>query len=625
MRTATRLDAIVEEGMRQHRLGERVAAERAYREALSVDPTHVVGLHLLGAVLLESDRDEEAADVLGGAVVRWPDNAVLLANLGEAYRRLGYHDLALGVLDRALALKPGLAEAHCTRGATLLAGQRSDEACACFERALSLQGRCVPAAIGLAQAHHAAGRLDEARSACARALDMVPQDAEAHYLLGIVLRDLGRIDDAISTLRMALRLRPGYREAHSRLIYTLMHHPAEDGSSIAREAAKWQASLPIRTGGPRWRSDVDRRVDRRLRVGFVSPDFRRHAIAHFLVPLLEGHDPTRLEVCCYASVRRPDAITERVRRGADVFRDILRMDDAAAADAIAADRVDILFDLAMHTGGNRLALFAYEPAPVQATWLAYPGTTGLDTISYRITDSFLDPPGADTAGEYSETSVHLPDSIWCFDPIEPGPGVAPLPALRSGVVTFGSLNAFAKTNAGVLGLWARVLRAVEGSRLLLHAQPGAAEATARDALEREGIDSGRVDFMAYAPRAEYLATYDRIDVGLDTFPYGGGTTSLDAFWMGVPVVTLVGRTAAGRGGLSIARNLGLDDLATTTPEQYVEVAARLTRDLDALARLRPQLRDRLERSSLMDRPRFARSFESACRSMWTQFATGEGP
>jgi predicted O-linked N-acetylglucosamine transferase (SPINDLY family) len=354
-------------------------------------------------------------------------------------------------------------------------------------------------------------------------------------------------------------------------------------------------------------------------VGYVSPDFRGHCQALFLVPTLEHRDRAATEVFGYSLVKRPDPFTDRIRGLCDGFRDIRKLSDREAARAIAEDRIDVLVDLTMHMCDNRLALFACRPAPVQVTWLAYPGTTGLAAMDYRLTDSYLDPPGGDTDGHYSEQSVRLPDAFWCYDPLASGPEPGPLPAEAAGRVTFGSLNSFKKTNDDVFALWARVLRGVDGSRLLLSAQPGDSRARARGAFERAGVDPERLEFVDQRTRAEYLALYRRIDVCLDTFPYGGHTTSLDAFWMGVPVVTLVGGTVVGRAGLCIAYHLGLPELVADSPDAFVSMAVHLARDRPRLADWRGQLRGRMESSALMNARRFARNLDAAYRSIWRRW------
>ena len=272
----------------------------------------------------------------------------------------------------------------------------------------------------------------------------------------------------------------------------------------------------------------------------------------------------------------------------------------------------------MHMAGSRLLVFARKPAPVQVCWLAYPGTTGLSTIDYRLTDPYLDPPGLNDHC-YSEESIRLPDTFWCYDPLTTGPAVNALPALAKGHVTFGCLNNFCKINPSVLKLWAEVLKAVHRSQLLVLAPQSVCRRQTLDLLQREGVSPDRVTFVAHQPRQQYLSYYHGIDIGLDTVPYNGHTTSLDSFWMGVPVVTLMGPTVVGRAGLSQLMNLGLPELIGSSPEQYVHVATELTRNLSRLSELRATLRDRMQASPLIDAPRFARNIEAAYRKMWKQW------
>jgi predicted O-linked N-acetylglucosamine transferase (SPINDLY family) len=303
---------------------------------------------------------------------------------------------------------------------------------------------------------------------------------------------------------------------------------------------------------------------------------------------------------------------------ADAWRPIVGKSDADVARLIRDDRIDVLVDLTMHMSRNRQLLFAQRPAPVQICWLAYPGTTGNEAIDYRLTDAYLDPPGqADQY--YSETTLRLDDTFWCFHPLTSEPAVSPLPAQSRGYVTFGCLNNFCKLNPGVLRLWARVLHTTERSRLLLLAPEGSCRQWPLEVLAAEGITGDRITLVAPRPRADYLALYHEIDLALDTFPYGGHTTSLDAYWMAVPVITLVGQTVVGRAGLSQLENLGLPELIACTPEEFIEIAASFASDLSRLADLRSTLRKRLESSPLMDAPRFARSLERAYRAAWSRW------
>ena len=308
-------------------------------------------------------------------------------------------------------------------------------------------------------------------------------------------------------------------------------------------------------------------------------------------------------------------MTGRIKNYADAWRNIEGMSEEAAVRLVRDDRIDILVDLTMHMDRNRLLLFARKPAPVQVTWLAYPGTTGLTAIDYRLTDPRLDP--LDCGNEYySESSFRLADTFWCYDPLASEPAVNALPALSSGHVTFGCLNNFAKVTDPTLDVWAQVLRRVPNSRLLLLAPMGIARQRVIEKLRERGVEENRVEFISRQPRAQYLASYHRIDLCLDTFPYNGHTTTLDSVWMGVIPLTMSGTTAVSRGGLSILANLGLQHLVATDADELVEIAAKFTGDLPALAELRGELRGRMQASPLMDATRFARNVEVAYRQMW---------
>jgi protein O-GlcNAc transferase len=358
-------------------------------------------------------------------------------------------------------------------------------------------------------------------------------------------------------------------------------------------------------------------------VGYVSPDFRDHAQRLFTFPLLREHDHEAFEIVCYSSTNPEDAWTERLRSHADVWRNVAALSANDLAALIRDDQVDVLVDLSMHMDGQRLKVFAQKPAPVQLAWLAYPGTTGVDGIDYRVTDPYLDPPGAPLP--YSEQSLWLPHSFWCYDPDNEESEVSDLPALAAGHITFGCLNNFLKVNPGVFELWAGLLTQLPTSKFLLLAPSGRARATARRAFEAHGVDPERVDFVGLQWRKDYLASYHRIDVALDCVPYNGHTTSLDAFWMGVPIVTLVGNTVAGRAGLCQAYNLKLPELVAESRADFVQKAVALTRDLPRLAELRKQLRSRMRQSPLMDAPRFARDLEALYRAAWRSWCGRESP
>jgi protein O-GlcNAc transferase len=334
-----------------------------------------------------------------------------------------------------------------------------------------------------------------------------------------------------------------------------------------------------------------------------------------MVSLIAAHDPARVAAYCYSDVRRPDAVTALFQQHATRWRNTLGLADDRMAQLIREDQIDILVDLTMHMAQNRLLLFARKPAPVQVTYLAYCSTTGLDAIDYRLTDPHLDPPGTNDA-IYSERSIHLSETYWCY-PLQAGsPEVGPSPASSSGAVTFGCLNNFAKLSPDALSLWIELLRRLPNARLILHAEHGNHRQRVLDRLAQNGIDPQRLNFAAKGPIADYFQLYNQIDIALDPFPYTGGTTTCDALWMGVPVVTLSGQTAVGRSGVSLLNNIGLSELIAKTPEQYIQIATDLANDLARLSGLRRTLRPRMQASPLMDVPRFTRHMEAAYRQMW---------
>jgi protein O-GlcNAc transferase len=464
---------------------------------------------------------------------------------------------------------------------------------------------------------------DESAAAHRMALALNPEFPEAWTNLGAVERTLGRIEQAVDCHRRALQINPNHSGIHSNLLYALHFLEGCDGAAILREARQWdERHARALAPGPAPRSAKDR-GNRRLRVGYVSPDFRQHVVGSNLLPILQQHDRRRFEIFCYSSVARPDSLTEEIRRHVENWRDIASVDDQRAAQIVGEDKIDILVDLTLHMARNRLLVFARKRAPVQATYLGYCSTTGLSAMDYRLSDPYLDPPGGDLS-VYRERTILLPRTYWRYRPGGATPEVSALPALSGGGVRFGCLNSFAKVSPAALKLWAKVLRAVPGSLLLLHAPADSCRRAAARMMETEGVAAHRLEFVPRQEWDEYIQTYQRIDIALDPFPYGGGITTCDALWMGAPVVSLVGRTAVGRGGKSILNNLGLSQLAADTPERYVQIAAGLAGDLGQLAALRSDLRRRMRNSPLMDGAGLARDIESAYERMWSDKADSGG-
>jgi predicted O-linked N-acetylglucosamine transferase (SPINDLY family) len=604
-----------------HQAGRLAVAEELYRRILQVEPGAAEVCLQLGLALQGQGRMEEAATCYQRATELKPDLVEAHYDWGNLLRAGGRPDLAVERFRRALALQPDLAEAHMALGNALLDLGHPQEAVAAYRRAVQSRPDYAEAYNNLGVALQGLGLLDEAEQCHRHAVVLRPDYAEAYNNLGQALQGQARLDEAIDCFGHAVELRPEAPSLHSNLVYALHFSPRHDGLAIGQEVRRWHQRHAAPLIAAVARHANDRSPDRRLRVGYVSADFRTHPVGRFLLPLVEAHDRRQVEVFCYASVRVPDELTTRFQASADVWRDATRLSDEQLAAGIREDRIDVLVDLSMHMLGNRLLTFARRPAPVQVSYLAYCGTTGLEAIDYRLTDSYLDPPGEDESC-YAEQTVRLPGCYWCYRPVADSPLANEPPSLASGRVTFGCLNNFCKVSPQTLDAWGRLLAVVPASRLLLHAHAGSHRDRVRETLAARGVDSARVEFVDLRPTLEYFALYRQIDVALDPFPYGGGTTTCDALWMGVPVVSLVGRTAVGRAGLSILSNLGLADLVAGDVEQYVGIAARLATDSQRLGELRSTLRTRMLSSALMDAPRFARNMEQAFREMWRRWCSG---
>lgn len=600
-----------------HRRGQTEEAEARYRRILSGNPRHARAASSLGVLLCQSGRLEEAREYLERATALEPDPQAL-TNLGVVYRVQGKLDLAAEAFGRVLQVAPGFPDAQLNLGIILLDAGIYGQALPLLEQTLKRgsDGPRLRSALARALLHlkRPAQSLLHAR----RAVAMAPSAAAAHRQLADALDACGQKAEAIASYRRAVELNPADAGAHSDLIMAMLTEPSFDARAHLAEARAWaeRHADPMRQHRRPFANDAS--PERRLRVGYVSPDFRGHAIQQFLVPLLEHHDRGACELFLYSSVERPDQVTSWYQDFAgDHFRDIRSLDDVQAAEWVRRDGIDILVDLALHSSGGRLRLFACKPAPVQISWLGYAGTTGLDTIDYRITDPFVDPLDTEL-GAYSEASLRLPETMWCYSSLNAEPAVAPLPALTAGHVTFGCQNSYRKLHPRLFALWARLLAAVERSRLFLHAEEEAQDLL-REAFAREGVQPERLEFGGRVSRLDYLCRYRNIDIGLDTFPFNGATTTLDAAWMGVPVVTLRGAVAVQRAGACIAQNLGLPELVADSEDAYLEKAAALARDLPRLSELRGQLRSRLEASPLGDAPRFARNLEAAYREAWRRY------
>jgi protein O-GlcNAc transferase len=590
-----------------------------YRRAIEITPDFADAHNNLGFALNAKGQLDPAIAACREATRLNPQFAEAYINLGNGLQGKGRLEDAIACFREAVRLKPGLAESHNNLGNVLRRAGRLVEAIASYQEAIRLNPDIAEAHLNLSMALDGNWQFDEAIAANRTAIRLKPDSAEAFGTLGNSLCDMGQIDEAISSYREAMRLKPDFSSVHSNLLFVLNYHSELPAEEILADHQAWsdQHARPLM-------SEIiphanERSPERRLRIGYVSADLRRHPVADFFVSLLEHHDRKMVEVFCYASVTFPDDMTDRVSRSSDVWRNVLGVNDEALAGLVRSDGIDILVDLSGHSAGDRLRAFARKPAPIQVTYLGYANTTGMSAIDFRFTDALADPPGM-TDKLNVERLWRLPVCNWCYLPPANAPDIQP-----RGVqpITFGCFNAFPKVNRKMTAIWAQLLKSVPGSHLLLKSA-AAAEVSSRQRFTSEfterGISGDRIEIIGRVEsQRDHLAIYQHVDVALDTFPYHGTTTTCEALWMGVPVVSLAGRTHVSRVGVSLLTNAGVPELIAQTPEEYLSIASKLATDSAALDALRAGLRDQMRCSPLTNSARFAKDIEEAYRQMWREW------
>lgn len=597
-------------------LGRLEEAEVSARRALKTAPTQANTLVNLGNALCSLGRIDEAAAAHESALRMNPHYADAHVGLGLARAAQGHYDSAIEHYHEALGLNPHLRSAWVALGRTLKTTGQLDAAAAAFRRAIELKNDDGAAWNGLGITLLAKGAVTEAVTCFERVPRGSPETLAAQTNLARTLATQGRYEDAVAILREVINLDPMPDTAWASLLFALSYTPGIDPATVFNEHVAW-GKTHVHTPVCR-RDDISMDPDRPLRVGYVSPDFREHSVRYFIEPILAHHDPAAVETFCYANLANPDASTGQIRRTCRQWRDIYGKSDEQAVEMIRRDGIDILVDLAGHTGDSRLLLFAHRPAPVQVTYLGYPNTTGLPQIDYRLTDDLADPPGQEAF--HTESLVRLPHGFLCYQPPEEAPAVEPPPVVRQGHITYGSFNAPHKINHAVIDLWSAILRQAPGSRLLIKNKAMRDTATRERYLARfaeSGISTDRVDLIGWVEStADHLALYHRIDIALDSFPYNGTTTTCEALWMGAPVVALAGDRHMARVGVSLLTQAGLPELIAANEAEYVRIATDLGADTRRLEKLRGELRGLMARSRLCDAAGFTRTLETSYRAMW---------
>ena len=633
--------------------GELAAAAQSYRAALAIQPDYEAALANLGNTLRQLGNHHEAVETLRQALDLRPDSAEAHNNLGAALKDSGQLDRAvahyrqaialsptflnahynlantlkdLGQLDAAiiayrqtLKLQPNFAEAHSNLGVALQQNNQLTAAMASYRHALQANPNHLESYNNLGAALKQAGQFEQAADNYRHLLAIKPDFAEAWSNLGASLKELGQIEESIACHRRALEIRPDFAEAHDTILYTLniaentsIEHRLDEARRYGRMVAR-----KVKQHFTRWLCPLR---PERLRVGLVSGDLRTHAVGFFVDDLLAQIDPSRIELFAYPTCPETDELTERIKPHFAAWHPLYGLNDEAAATRIHADGIHLLIDLSGHTAGNRLPVFAWKPAPVQASWLGYFATTGVAEIDYLLADK-VSVTGAQL-GQFTESIWHLPDTKQCLTAPNLDLKVAPSPAVANGYPTFGSFQRLDKIGDRVLAVWAEILSALPEARLRL-ATKLLGNASSREQfasrLRQHHVDLSRVSMGGgIAGRADYLAQYHKVDIMLDTFPYAGTTTTCEALWMGVPTVTLAGETFLSRFGASVVAAAGMNEWVASSEADYIAKAIQYTRQPDYLAKLRSELREQVLASPVFDVPRFARNFEAALWGMWQQ-------
>jgi predicted O-linked N-acetylglucosamine transferase (SPINDLY family) len=636
-----------------HRAGRVNEADAIYKRLLQSYPNQPDLHHLHGLVELSRNRIDAAVDSIRRAIFLNPGNPDYHTNLGNALRRKQLNEEAIACYKESLRLNPNVPESNSNLGNALVELGRIDEAIAAHRKAIELRPDFAYAYANLGNALRMKGLVDESIAAQRESIRLQPNLPELRTNLALTLSEDGQIDESVDELQESLRQKPNQPSGQSNLgglfmkvgqvekavacfetaaklapndaaigsnlVFALNFDPRFGAGEILARHREWAARITPERPALFRAGDYDRDSNRKLRIGYVSAFLWDHVIARNMLPIFRNRNKAEFDTVCYSMVGRPDAVTEEFQSLSDCWREITTMTDDAAAKLIAQDRIDILLDLTLHLPRGRPRIFGGKPAPIQIAFAGYPGTTGMRQIDYRLTDPYLDPPG-ETDGFYAEESIRLPHSFWCYDPdamdARDGFDVGPLSAQSNGFITFGCLNSFHKVNTECLKLWAAAMYEVPRSRLILQAPVGRVRQWVGQQFQLQGVDADRIEFVGRQSHIDYLHTYDRIDIGLDSIPYNGHTTSLDSLWMGVPVVTVVGNTVVGRAGFSQLANLNLAHLAAKNCDEFVRIVASLASDVAALAALRAGLRERMLQSPLTDSRGFTAAIERVYRDVW---------
>ncbi|BCA79144.1 tetratricopeptide repeat protein [Desulfuromonas sp. AOP6] len=611
--------------------------------------------YALGYIYQGAGRDEDALHSYKEALAAEPSLAEAWNNLGLLYAKRGRRAEAENAFKQALQHSAGMHDASINLGRLLVEQGRAKEAVTIYQTALTSSDKPAQLCYALAVAYRAVNRPGQAIVYLEEALSLAPDYSPGHNLMGVVLMDMGMAEEALSHFHKAIEITPdddgprtnlagllqslgrfqeAYEQAreavalapekpliHSNLLFLMNYQEALSRDEIYAEQRRWNErhALPVLQKSVRPETELTR--DKKLRIGYVSPDFRFHPVCFFITPILSGFDRSHFEVFCYSNVSRPDQQTEKMKEWATGWRDICGVPDEEVAQWIRDDRIDILVDLAGHSGDNRLLVFAHKAAPVQITFLGNPDGTGMDAMDYRITDSWCDPVGL-TECFHAEKLLRLPGNFFCYAPPSPAPDIGPLPCRQNGYVTFGSFNNFSKISENLLGIWSEIMQGVPESRLVFQAKPLTDKGKVLELkrfFESRGVAGDRILAKGNTSISEHLKLVTQVDIALDSFPWNGHTTTCHTLWMGVPVVSMAGERGISRMGLSILGGLGLERFVACNVSDYVKTAVDLSGNPGVLENFRKNIRSEILNSSWGNSLTYNETLENLFRDVWIKY------
>jgi predicted O-linked N-acetylglucosamine transferase (SPINDLY family) len=599
--------------------GDFTKAQKECESILANDKKNAKALTLLGQIEFRTQSYKRALEYYGKALSIDPNSGITLNAVGRVFESLGNYLKALDYYQKAASQNPGTPEILVNMGNTSAALNHNDNAISYYKQALRLRPNYAEVHSNLGNLYfQKKGDIGKAIKHCQKAIQINPNLAEAHNNLGNALEHNGRLDKAIQCYRKAIKLKPDYSCAHSNLLLGIHYSDRIPPDQVFKEHKNY-ATDHCKHFTQATHEEHDASINRTLRIGYISPDFRGHPVAWFIKSVITEHDRSQFTIFCYSDVITPDAWTEKFKQLSDSFRSVKGLSHAEVASLIKKDKIDLLVDLTGHTANNRIPMLAMKPAPIQMTYLGYPGTTGLDSVDYRLTDHFADPEGM-TEKYHTEKLIRMPRSFLCYTPPEYCPGIKEPPANGKGKITFGSFNNRSKITETVIETWSEILKNIPDSTLFLKAKSLADVDTQKlmtRLFKRHKISHKRLHYSGFLTDAkDHMLLYNQVDIALDTFPYNGTTTTCEALWMGVPVITLEGETHASRVGTSILSNTGLEGLIAKDRNDYIKKACTLAQTPDRLTRLKSGLRKQVEASGFIDAKRFTRELEQKFSTAW---------